>query len=70
MRTFSPAQLRASREGAGLSREQLARLVDRSVFSVAGYERGAAVPSVAALVAMADALNVQTDALFVEGGAA
>ena len=63
-RVFSGRRLRERRDAAGLSREQLAHQVDRSVFSVVDYERGRAVPSVGVLGAIADALDVPTDDFF------
>lgn len=65
-RVFSGRRLGARRREAGLSREQLARQVGRSVFSVVDYERDRADPSIGVLAALADALDVPMEALFDE----
>lgn len=63
-RIFSGRRLKARRRDAGLSRERLAHLVGRSVFSIDGYERGLSLPSVGTLAAMADHLDISLDDLF------
>jgi DNA-binding XRE family transcriptional regulator len=63
-RTFSGAHLRAARLNAGLKPEQLALRVDRSVWSIHVYERGAAAPSAAVLGALADSLGCRIDDLY------
>ncbi|MGW5743830.1 helix-turn-helix domain-containing protein [Amycolatopsis sp. NPDC003861] len=63
-RQFSGRRLRDERTAAGLTPEHLAIRIDRSVFAVHSYERGAANPSVAVLARLADVLDCPTDALF------
>lgn len=57
MQHFSPAQLRARRERAGLSREQVATAISRSWPSIYGYERGGNVPTTEVLERLADVLG-------------
>lgn len=61
---FSPRQLREARLRAGLTLEQLAAGIARSWSTVIRYERGEAMPSVAALGALAHVLGCPIDALF------
>lgn len=64
MRAFSGQRLREERMAAGLSAEQLAQRVHRSLYSIVGYERGTARPSVPVLGALAAELGCPVDALF------
>lgn len=65
-RKFSGSRLRAQRVAAGLSPEQLALRIDRSVYSVHVYEQGRARPSVGVLGSLADCLDCPVDAFFAE----
>jgi transcriptional regulator with XRE-family HTH domain len=69
-RCFSGQLLREKRVAAGLKPERLALIVGRSVYAIHEYERGRNLPSVPVLAAMAAALNVAIDDLFVEQVAA
>ena len=60
---LSGARLRAARESAGLTREQLAVLVGRSAQSVALWERGTVTPNVRVLAVVAEALGIQLTSL-------
>lgn len=62
-RQFSGQRLRAARQAAGLKPEQLALLIDRSVYSIHQYERDVQVPSVSVLAAIAATLDVSMDSL-------
>lgn len=64
MPRFSGERLRAARERAGLSREQLAVLVQRSHGSIVLYEQGRSLPSVTALERLAATLDVPIGDLF------
>lgn len=64
VRTFSGTQLRRLRIANGLSRQQLAVLTDRSIYSVAAYERGTVDPSADALGQLAAALGCGVDSLY------
>lgn len=66
-RQFSGRRLRDARTAAGLSPERLALKIERSVFSIHSYECGRARPSIEALAAIADTLDVAVDALFDQG---
>lgn len=55
---FSPSKLKALRLGAGYSREDLGREVDRSYASIESYEGCRAVPSLQTFLALATALKV------------
>lgn len=63
-RMFSGRLLRERRDAAGLTRRQLALRIARSQYTIIDYERGKAVPSVAVLSAIADALNVPVGDFF------
>lgn len=65
-RRFSGARLRQVREAAGLRREHLAVRIDRSVPSIADYERDRYVPATPVLCRLADALGCPVDALLVD----
>jgi transcriptional regulator with XRE-family HTH domain len=65
-RHFSGQRLRDARIAAGLKPEQLAILIDRSVWSVHEYERGRAFPSVGVLAALSVALHCSVDRFFTE----
>jgi transcriptional regulator with XRE-family HTH domain len=60
---FAPERLIAAREHAGLRREQLAIATDLSYPFVQALELGNKTPSRNALFRLADALNVEVDAL-------
>ena len=66
-RHFSPRRLTELRERrAHLSRQELATATRRSWFTVYGWERGTAVPSVEVLGRIADALSCSIDDLFTD----
>ncbi|MGI8707949.1 MAG: helix-turn-helix domain-containing protein [Actinomycetota bacterium] len=65
---FSPTNLRALREEAGVTRERLAVELDRSYPSVAGYERGTTAPPTQVLEQIATVLGVSPGDLFVDDG--
>jgi transcriptional regulator with XRE-family HTH domain len=65
-RRFSSHRLRKLREAAGLSRQDLADATRRSWFSVYGWERGTAAPSIEALARIPSALDCKHDDLFEE----
>ena len=60
----NPERLRSAREGAGLSRERLARLLDVSSVTVWRYEKGAQNPTADTLGAWATACSVPIESLF------
>lgn len=62
MRSF-PARLRSLRERRGLDRKALGELCGLSQSIVGKYERGEKTPSLRALVALADLLEVSLDDL-------
>jgi DNA-binding XRE family transcriptional regulator len=62
---FSGPELQRKRELAGLTRTKLAAGIDRSEQSVKAYERGAALPSVRIVAALADVLGCDAGDLFV-----
>jgi transcriptional regulator with XRE-family HTH domain len=64
MRVFSPTRLRAARESRQLTREELAKRVNRTWWNIRDVECGTRGISVDALAAYADALRVPVDALF------
>lgn len=69
-RRFSGAALRAAREHAGLTVEQLALVAGRSAFTIRDYELGRiGSPSLQALVDIADRLGVELDAFFAQEAA-
>jgi ribosome-binding protein aMBF1 (putative translation factor) len=61
---FSPSQLRDARIARGLSPERLAIAVDRSSFTVRGWEAGKITPPTAVLGDLASALGVTIGDLF------
>jgi transcriptional regulator with XRE-family HTH domain len=63
---FSGHALRAARKSAGLRPEQLAREVERSVYSIHGYEWGRVVPSVPVLARLAATLGCPIESFFCE----
>jgi len=65
-RTFSGARLCAIRRALGLKAEQVAVAIDRSAFTIYAYERGACVPSAAALGELSAALNCRIDDFYTE----
>lgn len=65
-RRFDRAKLKAAREAAGYTREQLACRLGRSFPTVAGYEWGSREPGRDALFALADVLGVGTDDLLTD----
>ena len=65
-RCFMPRRLTELRELAGISRQELATATRRSWFTVYGWERGTAAPSIEALARIADALGCRVDDLFEE----
>jgi transcriptional regulator with XRE-family HTH domain len=69
-RTFSPQRLRDARRAANLRPEQLALAVERSVFSIHGYEAGRAQPPVTVLARIAEALNCPVDDFLVDASQA
>jgi len=66
MQRFSGPALRAARERAGVSREQLALDIGRSFNSIINYERGMNGPTVEILSRLADRLDIEPGDLFVE----
>lgn len=60
------ANLRAARNGAGLTQRQLAERIGTDSFQVSRWERGANRPQDATLAALADALGVDLAAFDVE----
>jgi transcriptional regulator with XRE-family HTH domain len=62
---FSGMRLREARIAAGLRPEQLALHVGRSVYAIHEYERGRSVPSGNVIGALAVALDISIDDLFV-----
>ena len=60
---MNPINLRALREAAGLSQEQLAEASEISRETISRIENGAISPTVDTLTALAAALNVPTAAL-------
>lgn len=65
-RRFHGPALRARRQAAGLRREHVAIAIDRSVPSIAGYERSEVNPSVEALARIADLLGCRIDDFFAD----
>lgn len=68
-RKFSGQRLREHRLAAGLKPEQLALLIDRSVWTYFEYERGKTMPAVSTLGAIADQLGCSVDDLYVREAA-
>lgn len=68
-RTIDPSRLRQLRESQHLSREQLATSTGRSFTTVVRWETGRVVPSLEAVVAIAEALSCPIDDLFTTAGA-
>ena len=68
MTTFSPERLRAAREAAGLTPEQLATAVGRSSFATRWYEGGRIVPPTQVVGRLADALGCPVADLFTRNG--
>lgn len=64
MERFSGPALRAARERAGKSREQLAVDIDRSYQSIINYERRGMKPSTEVLPKLAVAVGVKISDLF------
>lgn len=65
---FDPARLRQAREDRGLSRERLGRQTGYSSAHVHDIERGRAVPSIVALIAICAELDLRVGDVFVEAG--
>ncbi len=63
---FDPERLRAAREAADWSREQLARVVDIHPVTVHKYERGLVAPSARLLGLLASALRVPVSEFYVD----
>lgn len=63
-RTFSGPRLRDARLAAGLSPEQLAVSIGRSVYSIHSYETGRIAPPLSVLSQISDALSVDVADLF------
>jgi transcriptional regulator with XRE-family HTH domain len=63
-RTFSGRLLRQQRTARGLRREQVALAVDRSVYSVAGYETNRIDPPARVVAALAELLDLAESDLF------
>jgi transcriptional regulator with XRE-family HTH domain len=61
--TISPRRLRAAREAAGFSREQVCVLIGRGWRSVYSYENGTQTPSAHVLVGLAELYGVPVDTL-------
>ncbi|MFC8896500.1 helix-turn-helix domain-containing protein [Streptomyces cinereoruber] len=61
---FDPAAFRSVRDERGLSRMKLAVQIDVHADTIVRYERGIAVPSVAALCRAADALGCPVGEFF------
>lgn len=59
-------RVRAFRLDRGLTQEQLAELIDRSVETVSNLERGVTVPSEATIARLAHCLNISVDDLLVD----
>jgi transcriptional regulator with XRE-family HTH domain len=57
-------RLRAVRQAAGLSPEQIGVAVRRSALTVLAYERGTVLPSAAMVAALADAIGCSVEELF------
>lgn len=66
---FDPHRLRALRQRADLSPEQLAIEIGRSAQTIGMYERGGVTPPVACLAGLAEALNADIGDFFTDGGA-
>lgn len=64
MRAFAPARLRAAREHAGLSRAALGDAVNLSMHSIKDYETARRMPSVDALLRLANALGCSPGMFF------
>ena len=64
---FSSWRLRAVRETAGMSREQLSNVVGCGHHTVARWECGYTTPNANHLAAIADALGCPIEQFFVEG---
>jgi transcriptional regulator with XRE-family HTH domain len=67
---FEPRRLKAARDVAGLTQEGLARkLQEITVRTITRWESGEGEgPKGAQLVALADALEISPESLYVEGG--
>lgn len=63
---FAPQQLRQARRAAGLTAQELAILIDASVFTVYAWETGRSVPPCPQLSAIADALGCRLVDFFSE----
>ena len=70
MQRFSGTKLRERRKALGISREQLAVLVDRSHSSIKLYENGRTSPQAAVICRLADLLDCQIADLFEDDPAA
>jgi transcriptional regulator with XRE-family HTH domain len=64
---FSARRLRDARKARGFSPEQLAIALERSFYTVSGWERGRVTPPTAVLPVIADVLGVQIADLFEPG---
>ena len=66
VRSFSPARLREARLSAGLTLDDVARLIGRDERTVIRYEGGHHEPRTAVLAILADGLGVTIDSLFTD----
>jgi transcriptional regulator with XRE-family HTH domain len=57
-------RLRRAREERSLSQKQLAEIINTDVMQISRYERGQILPALETAVALAEALHVSADALF------
>ncbi|MER7906918.1 MULTISPECIES: helix-turn-helix transcriptional regulator [unclassified Streptomyces] len=65
---FNRHALRAARDAKPISRAKLGAKIGYDPQSLYGYERGLATPSVKALCALADALDVTPGEFFADDG--
>ena len=68
MKTLTGAGLRARRDAAGMTQQQLADAIHISRVAVAMWETGRALPSAALLPQIAAALGCSIDELYEGGG--
>ncbi len=65
-KTFDPAKLTEARQAVGMSRYQLARLLNKTYQCIYGWELGQSEPRGSDLALMAQALGVPMDHFFTE----
>jgi transcriptional regulator with XRE-family HTH domain len=58
--------IRAMRQGKGMSQADLAAAMNISPQNVSSYERGERMPSVEWMIRLADALEIEHDAFFLD----